>query len=141
MPVYMAVARALESAGCKILRPLDGERLEAELRHRGNRVRFFDGVGVLADGANLYHTHHSWPMERLLEHSDPELVLADHGFAGAAIAQGVETLAFNDINDPSLSVAKARGMTQIVVPLDDNVRTPDAYTPIGDVLVNAIRSA
>jgi hypothetical protein len=135
------MTRALEGAGCKILRPLDGERLATEQRHRGNRVRFVDGVGVLADGANLYHTHAAWPMERLLEACDPELVLADHGFAGAAIARGIETLSLNDINDPSLAVAKARGMTQVVVPLDDNVPTSDVYVPIGDLLAEAIERA
>jgi hypothetical protein len=143
LPLYMAVARALESAGCKILRPLDGERLlhGSQAKHRGNRVRFLDGVGVLADGASLYHTHDSWAMERLLDAEHPELVLADHGFAGAAIARGIETLALNDINDPSIAVAKARGMIDVVVPLDDNVPRSDAYAPLADFLVQAIEAA
>lgn len=140
LPTYMAIARALEEAGCKVLRPLDGEVLRGGEagRHRGNRVRFLDGAGVLADGASLYHTHDAWPMERLLDACDPELVLADHGFAGAALTRGIESLALNDINDPSLAVAKARGMIDIVIPLDDNVPESDAYAPITDFLVRAI---
>lgn len=141
LPFYLRLARALEEGDCKLLRPLDGERLVTEQRHRGNRVRFIDGVGVLADGASLYHTHASWPMEMLLDVCDPDLVLADHGFAGAAISRGIETLALNDINDPSIAVAKARGMTDVVVPLDDNVATPGSYVPLADWVVRAFPSA
>jgi hypothetical protein len=144
LTVYTAMSRWLEAIGCKVLRPLDDVKLPLRpgdpRRHRGNRVRFVDGVGMYADGATLYHTHSSWPMERLLDASDPDLVLADHGFAGAAIARGIETLAFNDINDPSLAVAKARRMTRIVVPLDDNVPS-DLYRPIAKFLIATIRSA
>lgn len=143
LPVYMAMARALEAAGCKVLRPLDDVKLPPpadQRRHRGNRVRFVEGVGVYADGASLYHTHSSWPMEALLDACDPDLVLADHGFAGAAVSRGIETLAVNDINDPSIAVAKARGMIDVVVPLDDNVPS-DLYIPMGRFLVDAIRSA
>jgi len=144
VPVYTAMARELENAGCKVLRPLDDVKLQSPLgdprKHRGNRVRFLEGVGMYADGASLYHTHMSWPMERLLDVCDPTLVLADHGFAGAAIARGIETLSFNDINDPSLAVAKHRRMTEVVVPLDDNVPA-DLYQPIGVFLVKSIRNA
>jgi hypothetical protein len=55
-------------------------------------------------------------------------VVADHGFAGAAIEAGVETLSFADVNDPALIVAKAQGRTDIVVVLDDHV-PPEAYWP------------
>lgn len=146
LAMYTGIARALEEAGCKVLRPLDAEKLAGggllkAMKHRGNRVRFFDGVGVLADGASLYHTHEAWPMERLLDTADPDLVLADHGFAGAAIARGIETLAINDINDPSIAVAKARRMIDVVVPLDDNLSPAEVYDPIRDFLVEAIRPA
>jgi hypothetical protein len=143
LPVYTAMARALEAAGCKVLRPLEDVKLPPpadERRHRGNRIRYVEGVGLYADGASLYHTHSAWPMEALLDACDPDLVLADHGFAGAAIARGVETLAFNDINDPSLAVAKARRMIDVVVPLDDNVPSY-LYAPLAEFLVRAITTA
>jgi len=138
MPVYMEIARTLAANGCKLVTPRSGEKLRQAFhgsvssawemaRRRGNRVRYLDGVGALSDGAHLYHTHESWPMEMLLDGIDPpDLVIADHGLAGAAIVRGVETLAFADVNDPALSVAKRRGMTEVVVPLDDN-RDPERY--------------
>lgn len=133
--LYQELGRALVSAGCKILTPRAGERLRSGApRWHGDRVRYLGGVGCLTEGAHLHHTHESWPMERLLEDAEaPDLVLADHGFAGAAIVRGVETLAIADVNDPALSVAKVRGHTQVVVPLDDNVN-PELYDPISQYL-------
>jgi hypothetical protein len=140
LPLYQSVARALSAKGCKILTPREGERLGRD-RHGGSlRILYFDGVGVLGDGARLLHTHEAWPMEALLEAGEPpDLVLADHGFAGAAIESGLETMALNDVNDPAIAVAKARGKIDVVVPLDDNV-PPSLYRPLAEVLVRAIRT-
>jgi hypothetical protein len=137
--LYQELARALTASGCKILTPRAGERLRsAAPRWHGDRVRYLGGVGCLTEGAHLHHTHESWPMERLLsEPETPDLVLADHGFAGAAIVRGIETLAIADVNDPALSVAKARGQTQVVVPLDDNVN-PGLYDPIWGYLAGRV---
>jgi hypothetical protein len=130
----------LDGCGAKILTPRDDEKLGADPRgRRRNRVRYLDGVGVLHDGASLHHTHDAWPMERLLEGLDaPDLVLADHGYAGAAIARGIEAVSFTDVNDPALAVAWARRRTEIVVPLDDNV-PPALYAPLTAFLESAIR--
>jgi hypothetical protein len=67
-------------------------------------------------------------MQRILDRARPDLVLADHGFAGAAIEAGVETLSVADVNDPALILAKAQGRTEVVVVMDDHV-APDAYWP------------
>jgi hypothetical protein len=67
-------------------------------------------------------------MIRMLEEAVPDLVVADHGFAGAAIEAGVETISIADVNDPALIVAKAQGRTDIVVIMDDHV-APGAYWP------------
>jgi histidinol phosphate phosphatase hisN-like protein len=140
MALDMAVSRALTEAGVKVLTPREGERLQRDHHGRKMRIEYLDGVGVLSDGARLLHTHESWPMEALLDGVDrPDLVLADHGFAGAAVERGIETVAFNDVNDPAIAVAKARGKIDVVVPLDDNV-APSLYAPLASVLVDAIRS-
>lgn len=148
MPVYMHIARTLVAGGVKLLTPRSGEKLRETFhggvssawemaRKRGNRIRYLDGVGALSDGAHLYHTHESWPMEMVLDGIEPpDLVIADHGLAGAAIVQGVETLAFADVNDPALSVAKRRGLTDVVVPLDDN-RDPERYAAMSAYLAAA----
>ena len=67
-------------------------------------------------------------MQRMLAAERPDLVVADHGFAGAAIEAGVETVSVADVNDPALLVAKAQGRTDVVVVMDDHVAA-DAYWP------------
>ena len=139
LALYMAVSRALAEAGCKILTPREGERLAHDSRGRKLRVVYLDGVGVVSDGASLRHSHSGDPMAALLEAGEPpDLVMADHGFAGAAIEHGLEVIGFNDINDPALAVAKARRKIEVLVPLDDNV-PPRLYEPLAEVLVRAIR--
>jgi len=141
LPKYMALARGLDASGCKLLTPRSGERLAPPEAGRGNRVRYFDAVAVLSDGAHLYHTHESWPMHALLDAIEPpDLVIADHGYAGAAIMRDIETVSFADVNDPALLVAKARGLTEIVVPLDDN-REPERYSAVTSFLERAAEPA
>ena len=68
-------------------------------------------------------------MHRILEAEAPDLVFADHGFAGAAIEAGVETIAIADVNDPALLVAQGTGpdsSTSLV--FDDHV-DPNDYWP------------
>jgi hypothetical protein len=67
-------------------------------------------------------------MRLMLEEARPDLVFADHGFAGAAIEQGIETLSIADVNDPALLVARALGRANTVVVMDDNVQ-PEDYWP------------
>jgi hypothetical protein len=67
-------------------------------------------------------------MELMLEDARPDLVFADHGFAGAAIEAGVDTVSIADVNDPALVVAKHQGRTETVIVMDDNVQ-PDGYWP------------
>ena len=52
-------------------------------------------------------------MERMLDAiNPPDLVLADHGFAGAAAIRRLPTVCFTDVNDPALAVAKADGLVR-----------------------------
>lgn len=127
--LYIEVGRELARRGVEILRPLDGEVWES-LRRRSTRqsVRYLHGVAVLTRRGSAVHTHSPEPMERMLAKVRPDLVFADHGFAGAAVEAGVETLSIADVNDPALIVAQAVGRTETVVVMDDNVR-PEAYWP------------
>jgi Phosphatase len=123
----LRVADAYRRAGGVLLRPREGEKLP--LGRGRNEVRYIGGVGCLADGASLEHTHSPAAMEALLASEPwPDLVLGDHGFAGAAIERGIPTVAVMDINDPALAVAAAEGRDVVVIPMDDN-RPPRLYEP------------
>jgi len=139
LAMYMSLARALVAGGVKLETPLDDVRLKPPEEHKRKRyVRYLDGVAVLCAGADVIHTHDSWPMDALLDQIEPlDLILADHGWAGAAAVRGIEVVAFTDVNDPAIAVAKADGLLDIVVPCDDNL-APVAYEPVRDYLLSRI---
>jgi hypothetical protein len=122
------VGDLLAERGARVERLGGGLRWREHGRAHDWTIEHWGGVAMQTDGHAPRHTH--WPdaMERMLSEGLPDLVVADHGFAGAAIEAGVETLSFADVNDPALLVAKAQGRTQVVVVLDDHV-PPENYWP------------
>jgi hypothetical protein len=124
--LYSALAAEIERRGAKILRPTGGAHWTEDGLLLS--VRYLNGVAMLTDDGRPIHTHSGGPMVRMLEEASPDLVLADHGFAGTAIEQGIESISVADVNDPALLVAKEQGRTDIVIVMDDNVRA-EAYWP------------
>jgi hypothetical protein len=116
---------------------LGGDVVTAQMRGRfqkGVSLDWAGPVGTLGDGASLFHTHDPEPMRSVLGHTGPvDLVVADHGFAGAAIAAGITTVVVMDTNDPAFAVVAARGADVTVVPMDDN-RPLNSYAAALDVL-------
>ncbi len=100
-------------------------------------IRYHDGLAVLTDDRAPRHTHDGEPMRRMLRAGRPDLVFADHGFAGAAIEHGVDTVSIADVNDPALIVARAQGRGGPVIVMDDNVR-PEAYWPCFQAIVSRL---
>ena len=131
--LYQATGTLLTERGAKLLHPLEGFAWEVDGRRR--RIRYVRGVAVYADRASVLHTHSPEPMRRILEEETPDLVFADHGFAGAAIEAGIETLSIADVNDPALLVAHHQGRAGPVAVMDDNVQ-PDAYGPCFQVIAS-----
>ena len=137
LQLHLDVAAALRAAGCALLVPdvrawsWPWESDSDGTRRRPRHVRALGGVHVLAAGGELMHTHAAEPGRALLAalQAPPDLVVADHGFAGAAAQAGLEVLAYADSNDPALFVAQEEGADLVVVPLDDNV-LPHLYDPL-----------
>ena len=138
---HIRVVDAYVQAGGKVVRPREEEDLPISSRGRTRQVRYVGGVGCVADWGALLHTHSAAAMEALLESKPwPDLVLGDHGFAGAAIERGVPTIAIMDINDHALAVAAAEGGEDkdvVIVPMDDN-RPPYLYEPSWSLLQSLI---
>jgi hypothetical protein len=126
--LYTAVGRELRARGAVILTPGDELRWQDEDRDHPWQIRYLEGLALLTDTASARHTHSGDPMSRMLEEVRPDVVFADHGFAGAAIERGVDTVSIADVNDPALLVARAQGRTTTVIVMDDNVR-PEDYWP------------
>jgi Phosphatase len=136
--VYQEIATALAAAGCPLLTPAAGwpcEALGRDGRPEPQEIRYVGPVAVVAGGDALKHTHSPGPMRAMITEltqagqSLPDLVVADHGWAGAAGEAGADVVGFADSNDPALFVAEAEGKAQVVVPLDDNV-SPHLYAPL-----------
>jgi hypothetical protein len=137
---YGAVARALTAAGAHVLRPLEGDH--GRLRATDGRpcgLRYLDGVACLFQDAALHHTHHPDYMEAMLGEVGPttvDLVVADHGFAGAAVEAGIPTLAIADVNDPALPLAQARGRPAVVLLIDDGLDAA-LFAPVTEAVLGA----
>lgn len=137
---HIKVADAYRRAGGKILHLREEEELPIGKKSRYYEVRYTGGVGCFADWGSLKHTHSPVAMEALLEEEPwPDLVFADHGFAGAAIQRGIPTIAVMDINDHALAVAAGEGRDVLIVPMDDN-RPPRLYEPAWTLIERVLES-
>lgn len=136
LDVHRATAAALRAAGCEIV--VIPERLQTD---EGYVMQFAD-VAVLEHGATLWHTHSGEPMRAILTGLEregrelPDLVVADHGWAGYAAQHGVDAAGYADCNDPALFLAEAEGTLQVAVPLDDHVVSPRHYDPMTAYLLD-----
>jgi hypothetical protein len=100
----------------------------------GRRIRWVDHVAVLTDGAALLADDSVEAAEEwLFTLARPDLVIADHTYAGVASAQGLEVVAFADLDAVALAVAAWQGRAVRLVPLDDR-RPPSAYAGLLDLL-------
>ncbi len=126
---YLELARWAEGLGAEVVTAEPRGRYQ-----KGVSLDWAESVATLGDGASLFHTHDPEPMRDVLRQTgDIDLVVADHGFAGAAIAAGVSTVVVMDTNDPAFAVVAGRGADASVVPMDDN-RPLNSYTTALDVL-------
>jgi Phosphatase len=127
--LYHELAVFLAGHGAAVLPLGRGDRWRDPWLDHDWWIEHWDGVAMLSDGREPRHTHRPDAMRLMLDLDTPDLVFADHGFAGAAIEAGVETISIADVNDPALLVAKAQGRTEHVLVFDDHVE-PDAYWPV-----------
>ena len=129
LPVHAAFARAITRVGATAVQVPEGRRFR-----EGDIRQIFD-VLVWHQHGGLMHTHFPEPMRLSLDTlaaeglAAPDLVVADHGWAGHAATMGIPTLGFADCNDPGLFVSEAQGRLEVAVPLDDNV-CPGLYAPL-----------
>ena len=139
---YRVWKEALEGRGCKVLTAAGGYSYEVTTERPPNRriVVWKDDVAQVTDGHLPRHSHHPFAMRAILGELTgrgepwPQLVIADHGFAGAAGEAGVPTMGFADCNDPALFLAEHEGKLLVTVPLDDGY-LPEDYAPLRDYVL------
>jgi hypothetical protein len=144
LAVHQPLARALAAAGTEILTPAQGWTYELVMRSGPvtREIRYVGDVAMVSTRGELNHTHSPRPMQAILAElaaagaDPPDLVLADHGWAGAAAQAGITSVGFADSNDPALFVGELEGKVAVAVPLDDNV-APHLYAPLTAFLLHA----
>ncbi|GGS62744.1 putative phosphatase [Planobispora rosea] len=140
--IHLALARLARERGATLLGPAEDWTYWGSGFGRKRKIRYLDDVAMLDDRGAFVHTHDAAPMEAMIaEMGDdrPDLVIADHGWAGAAGEAGILTVGFADSNDPALFVGEAEGKIAVTVPLDDNV-LPRDYAPLIRYLVARVVS-
>ncbi|MBV9291482.1 MAG: phosphatase [Frankiales bacterium] len=139
LAMLLPMVQRLEAEGCEIVTPAAEEWVRVGELSR--RIRYIGGVATLGTGGDVLHTHAPEPMQRMLSAARGEpvadLVIADHGWAGAAGQAGLAVIGFADTNDPALFVGAAEGKVEVVVPLDDNV-APAGYAPLASYLLSGL---
>ena len=132
--LHHALAEAAAAAGGDVLSAVQSAPIDG----RGHRIWWIDGVAIVSDGVNLLADHSSAAAEEwLFVLPRPDLVVADHRFAGTAAAVGLELVAFADLDAVALAVASWRGMAVRVAPLDEHC-APHDYEALLEVLDEAI---
>jgi hypothetical protein len=133
---YLELARELEAVGNQTLVAHDdGPTITAANNtDRARTVRFVASVACVYDGLALVHSHLSAYMETMLDEleragTQVDLVIGDHGMAGAAVERGIPTLSIADVNDPALPLAHLNGRHDGVLVIDDNI-APRLFRPV-----------
>ncbi|OON78338.1 phosphatase [Streptomyces tsukubensis] len=147
---YAALAAALSSAGCQVLTPAQGGRIDITTRFglRTYNLDYARGVALMrepgvsrAGGEPGVHTHSPLPVRTALMAAAeagqrlPELVIGDHGWVCGAGQLGFDAIGLADTDDPALFVGEAEGLVSVAVPLDDAVRS-GYYRPLTRYVLN-----
>lgn len=147
---YAPLARALSAAGCPVLTPAQGRRVDMTTRFgvRPHRIRYVQGVALIhEEGARTgsatpgAHSHSPLPVRVVLDAAAaaggplPELVVGDHGWLCGAGQLGIEAMGPADADDPAAFVAQAEGRVRVVIPVDDGA-PPDRYLPLAGYVLN-----
>jgi histidinol phosphate phosphatase hisN-like protein len=147
---YATLADALSAAGCDVLTPAQGHRVDITTRFglRTCNLDYVRGVALVRDPAAEHpgrepgaHTHSPLPVRAVLAAAAeaggplPGLVIGDHGWVCGAGQLGFEAMGLADTDDPALFVGEAEGRVSVVVPLDDAVRCA-YYRPITRYVLN-----
>jgi Phosphatase len=127
--VHATVARLARAAGGEIDDADDTGPLRIDGR-TGRSLRWIDGIATVTDGSNLLATTGTDAAEEwMFLIGRPALVVADGPFAAAAVADGVEVIAFAGLDRIDLAVPATSTAGCLVVPLHCG-RPPRAYAPL-----------
>jgi hypothetical protein len=128
---YRLLAERARAGGAQVIDTI--ERVRTPTRHYLDTL---GGVIVLSDEGSLMHTHDDEGLSLILRALKPTLVVADHGYAAAAINEAIPTIAIFDTDDPALPLAASIHDNVVAIPMNDNqtnLRTANALSAVLDL--------
>lgn len=128
--VHLALSRAVQDAGGTLVSVPPG------LGQEGIEIDQLEGITMVHASGSLRHSHAGRWMDLVLDalSAQPDLVVADHGWAGTAARRGIESIGFADCNDPALFCGESEGTVAVAVPIDDGLAFP-VYGPVIERIV------
>lgn len=130
LPLHMALVRRALAVGAEVPSPARDTAEFLSDGRAGRRLRWLEGVAVVAVDETLVPSAGVEAGEELLfEVPKPDLLVGDRGFAAAAWRSGVEIAALVDFDALALTVVARADPRVLFVPLDDQ-RPPEAYAPL-----------
>jgi hypothetical protein len=136
LEMYARLADAMRERGAEIVRVSEGDSFDGYIG--GGRITYVCDVATVSMSGDLVHTHSAKPMEFLLASGlRVDFVVGDHGFTGAALAQGLDAVAVVDTNDPALVLAWGRELPIRPILCDDN-RPAAAYHAMTDFIIERL---
>jgi histidinol phosphate phosphatase hisN-like protein len=140
LPLHQQLVRLARAGGAHVDDAPDLPPLRVDGR-MGRRLRWFDGVAAVTDGASVFATSDAGAARQWARAlGRPGLVVADGPFAVTAVAIGLPTIAFADLRSIALAVAAVDGAPVTPVPLHVDA-APRAYEAVGDVVDAAFAAA
>ncbi len=132
---YQRIARTARDEGAQILTSDDvGHFTAAGRSHR--RLWWLDGVAVITDGNDIVADDALQAGDEMLfAVGRAELVVADRGFAGHALRDGYDVVAFADLDAVALGVAAWRGLPVSLVPIGEG-KPPGGYELLADLALD-----
>lgn len=142
LPLYQAMAALAAGIGADVLADDQTSPFPPGARHSPNarRIRWFGGVAVVTDGRSLLADDDIEAARELFFHlPGADLVMADHAFAGLAIAREIETVALADLDGMALGLVVDDGLPVTLVPCSDS-EAPAAYDSLREIAEATVRS-
>jgi hypothetical protein len=118
LPLMIELAKLARETGAQVLDSFDNSGKFIADGRKDRHLTWCSSVGVVTDGTSLLATNDANSGEDLLFHLPrPDIVIADHIFAGAALTSGYATIAFTGLESLAVAVASVPESQCLSVPI------------------------
>lgn len=136
LPLFIELAKISKEIGGEILQSFDNTSAFVSDGRKGRHFTWSGSVAVVTDGESLISCNDAKAADDLLFHLPrPDLVVADHIFAGAALTSGFPTIAFTGLESLAVAVASVPENHCLAIPI--SINQPSTHY---DIIANFAKS-